>query len=101
MSTRGVPRFGWGARGERPRSPRTTLSLFEVLQREVPVGEALQEDLDVLGAGVSVVDVIGVLPDVDGEQRLLPVLEREVGVAGLGHGELLVLAEHEPRPSGA
>ena len=43
---------------------------------ELPVEELVEERLDVVGPGVPVVEVVGVLPHVDGEQRLLAVLDR-------------------------
>src|ERR1700679_282240 len=66
-------------------------ALLEVLESEVPVRETREERLDVLGSRVSVVDVIGVLPHIHREERLLSVLHRQVGVRGLRHGELTVL----------
>ena len=60
------PRPGAGeGRGEGRCAP-----LPQVLRGEVPVDEVRQERVDVFGAGVAVVDVVGVLPDVDGEQGL-------------------------------
>ena len=40
----------------------------QVLRHEIPVDE-IPERLDVLGAGIAVIDVIGVFPHVAGEQR--------------------------------
>src|SRR5690606_31857407 len=51
----------------------------QVLVDEVPVDEVVEDDVDELGPGVAVVDVVGVLPHVDRPQRLLAVLEGQVG----------------------
>src|SRR4029450_13935955 len=66
-----------GAGGTRPLTRST---LYQVLGGEIPVHEIFQERVDVVGAGVAVVDVIGVLPDVAGEQGLLVVLHGQVGI---------------------
>src|SRR4051794_34829495 len=55
----------------------------EVLAGEVPVDKVGQGGLDVLRAGVAVIDVVRVLPHVERQQRLLLLLEWQFGVAGL------------------
>ena len=54
---------------------------FRFSSAKSQLARRLEERLDVLGPRVSVVDVIGVLPDVDRQERLLAVLHRQVGVA--------------------
>lgn len=34
---------------------------------EIPVGEGIQEGFDELGTQIAVIDVIGMLPDIDGQ----------------------------------
>jgi hypothetical protein len=57
--------------GQAGNSPAVGQGSGEILRREIPVGQGVQEGLDELGAGVAVVDVVGVFPDVDGEQGLV------------------------------
>ena len=49
---------------------------------------------------VLVVEVVGVLPHIDGQERGLPVNQRVVGIAGLGDLEL-AFVEYEPGISAA
>src|SRR6478735_6849875 len=72
----------------------------QVLVHEVPVDEVVEDDVEELRPRVAVVDVVGVLPHVDGEQRLLTVLEGQVGVGRLGHLELAAVVD-QPGPAGA
>src|SRR5688572_17218589 len=58
------------------------MPLGEVLLGEFPVHQAVAEGRQVVGAPVLEVQVVGVLPHVAGEQRALPVGQRQVGVAG-------------------
>ena len=53
----------------------------EIGGHEVPVDEAGKEGLDVFGPQIAVVDVVGVLPDVHGQEGRLAVLQGQVGVA--------------------
>src|SRR5262245_49653173 len=78
----------WSARiasdGERRPSPRigeraeagllcrlALAGLLQVAGRELPVDEILQEGRHVVGAAVLIVEVIGVLPHIEGEERRL------------------------------
>ena len=72
----------------------------EVLLSELPVHEAVKERIDELRTGVAVVDVVGVLPDVQREKRLLIARERRAGVARVDDGQRAVGILHEPRPAG-
>jgi hypothetical protein len=60
----------------------------------------VHEGLDVFRPRIAEVDVIGMLPDVDGEQRLEAAGDRRIGVAGLDHRQLAVV-QHQPGPAGA
>src|SRR5688572_4657327 len=60
----------------------------------------LDERVGVIGAPVLVVEVIGVLPDIEREQRDLAVGDRRVRVAGGRDGELAAIL-HQPRPAAA
>jgi hypothetical protein len=73
----------------------------EVLLGELPVDGA-PEGVDEGGAVVLVVDVVGVLPDVAGEDGLQVVGQRRGGVVGLHDLELARVAVlDEPGPAGA
>src|SRR5690349_17676034 len=79
---------------------RLESGLPEVASDEVPVDEIVEDRVDELAAIVAVVDVVGVLPDVDGQQGGLAVLERGVGVAGAHQRELAAVRD-QPTPAGA
>jgi hypothetical protein len=72
----------------------------QVARGEIPVGELLEEGRHVVGPPVLIVEVIGVLPHVDGEQRDLAVDDRRVGIAGRADLELVV-GEAKPGPAAA
>ena len=69
----------------------------EVLLSELPVHEAVKERIDELRTGVAVVDVVGVLPDVQREKRLLIARERRAGVARVDDGQRAV-GHVQPEP---
>ncbi len=86
-----------------PRLRRTAVrasALGQVLGGEVPVEQLVDHRIDVVGTPVLVVEVVGVLPDVDRQQRLLALGERDLGVAGLDDLELAAV-EDQPAPAGA
>src|SRR5690606_21664403 len=72
----------------------------EVLGREVPVDQR-PEVFQVLGAGVAVVDVVGVFPDITGQQRLVGRGERRGGIAGVDDVERTVGLLDQPGPARA
>src|SRR5574340_343662 len=51
----------------------------EILRHELPVHQAVEESLDELGAQVAVVDVVGMLPHVHTQQRLVAGGQRRAG----------------------
>ena len=67
---------------------------------DVPVDD-FPEGCDVLGTAVSVIDVVGVLPDVNGEERLEALNDGVAGVGLLGDDELAVGVSGKPGPAGA
>ena len=71
-----------------------------VLGSEVPVGHLGEEVLNEVGATVLVVEVVGVLPNIDGEDGLEAVSEGSISIVCADDLELLVLVESEPSPTG-
>ena len=89
-----APTAGVGdARGERDSA--------EVLGGEVPVRERAHEGLGPLRPLVAVVDVVGVLPDVDRQQRRVAGRERRSGGAHVADVDAAVGLLDEPRPARA
>src|SRR5208283_5209597 len=76
------------------------LLLAEELRDVFPIDQVVDEGLEVVGTAVAVVYVVGVLPDVDAEDRLAAMDERALPVLGLGGFDLAVL-QGEPRPARA
>ncbi len=72
---------------------------LEVFGNEPPVDQTI-EVLKVSGSGVAVVDVVGVFPDVDGEEGSVVVGERVAGVGGVEDGDVFVVLG-EPGPARA
>ena len=75
-------------------------SSFQVLGDEVPVRQ-LPEGLDVLWPRVAAVDVVGMFPDIAGQQGF--VLGRQRGARVAGRPQLKSSVRHlnEPSPAGA
>src|SRR3954464_6405641 len=80
--------------GRRPAAGR-----LEALRHLVPV-DHVPPGLEVVRALVLVLEVVGVLPDVDAYQRRLAGRDRRVLVGGACHGEARAVV-HEPGPAAA
>src|SRR5690606_39108174 len=65
-----------------------------------PIDEMLKEGSDVVRATILVVEIIGMLPHVDREERYLPVRDRRIRIGRLGYAELVAFQD-EPRPTAA
>mmetsp|Transcript_17401 Transcript_17401/g.42228 ORF Transcript_17401/g.42228 Transcript_17401/m.42228 type:complete len:289 (+) Transcript_17401:119-985(+) len=76
------------------------LGLGEVLVDKVPVDKLVEEGGHVGGAHVLVVDIVGVLPHVHGQDRRLAVSQGVARADGLVDRELGAIPA-EPRPAGA
>ena len=70
---------------------------LEVGLYELPVDEG-SECVEILGAVVAVVHVVGVFPDVNGQQWLVAHVERVFSVGGVDDEELLLLLG-QPSPA--
>src|SRR4051794_20990608 len=84
-----------------PRRPTTYASGESLVQFRLdlaPVDQLIEEGGHVLGPTVLVVDVVGVLPNVDGEDRAHPVDQRILAIGSLHHFELVSLYR-EPSPT--
>src|SRR5690606_3328395 len=57
----------------------------QVLVGEIPIDEMLKEGSDVVRATILVVEIIGMLPHVDREERYLPVRDRRIRIGRLGY----------------
>src|SRR5216683_1666593 len=66
----------------------------------VPVHHVVEERLEVVGAPVAVVDVIGVLPHVAAKDRFCPMHQGVFAIRRFHYGELSVL-DREPGPAGS
>src|SRR5215212_9571500 len=83
-----------------PRNDGMSGSLAEHLVDVFPIDQIFAERLQIVGAAVAIIDVVGVLPDVAAENRRCAVDQRAFAVRGLGDFELAVLDRH-PAPAGA
>jgi len=77
------------------------LPLIKIFAGKVPIREILQKDLHVIGTAVLVIQVIGMLPHVTGQESLLAVGKGEVCVWSFGDFEGAVRIHDKPRPSAA
>src|ERR1700685_1164015 len=98
----GAPSTGRKKFQETRRKRGAVLRRRKLTLGKLVVGELIQEVLDEVGSPIAKVDVVGVLPHIECEQRLaVAVGERILGVRGLRNFKLAVLTEHEPRPARA
>src|SRR5690606_21037423 len=74
--------------------------LGEVLVDEIPVDEVLDHRGHEVGTPVAVIDVVGMLPHVDGEKRSLAFGQGIFGVRGI-HNRELAAVQHQPGPAAA
>src|SRR4029453_666979 len=81
----------------RPAGRTTLLRALQVLRDLVPVND-VPPRFQVVRAAVLIVEVVRVLPDVDAEDRRLPIHERAVLVGGTQDLEL-ALRSDEPGPA--
>ena len=92
---------GGGQAAARRRSPPRGLHITSISYGgEFPVRKLVEHGVDVIDAPVLVIEVIGMLPDIDGQERPRAVRERRFGIGGLQHLELGAF-EDEPRPAAA
>ncbi len=70
----------------------------EVCVDEIPVDQLADDRGQVIGPAVLVIEIVGVLPDVKGEERFLAVNDGGVGVCGLDDLQRSSL-EDKPRPA--
>src|SRR5205814_7269442 len=72
--------------------------LREQLVDILPVHQMIDKRLQIIRAAIAIIDVIGMLPDVDAEDRRGAMHQRVFAVGGLGDFELAVL-HRQPRPA--
>src|ERR1700752_1099573 len=74
--------------------------LGEQLIDIVPVHEILDERLEIIGSAVAIIDVVGVLPDIEAEDRGCTMHQRALPIRRLGYLELAAL-DRAPAPARA
>src|SRR5690348_12794775 len=99
--TRAAP-IGSLRRSGEPERGEERLGRLELLSGELVIGQLGQEVVGEVRAAVAEIDVVGVLPNVEDEERLaFSRGERQAGIGGLGDLETPILTQHQPGPSGA
>jgi hypothetical protein len=69
---------------------------FEVLVDEFPINDTV-EVLEVSSSGISVVDVVGVFPDINSKERLVVAGKGISGIRGVDDSNvILILGEPSP-----
>src|SRR3546814_1599425 len=72
---------------------------IQVLRHEFPIDRILQYGLDIIGTSVAVIDVIGMLPHIQRQERLHAIIRHwRVAIVKRCDVQLSVL-EDQPRPS--
>src|ERR1700759_3853309 len=74
--------------------------LAEIFRCELPVEELVQNSFEIFRPRILVVEIVGVLPNIDGEQAVRARRHRVLGIARLLDRELAALG-HKPGPAGA
>src|SRR5690606_2555920 len=88
------------SRGLQPQARASAARLLIALEHVVPVDEVVDPRLQILRPGVAIVDVVGVLPNVDAENRRAAMHQRVFAVRRLHDFELAVL-DRNPGPARA
>src|SRR5438477_12914656 len=86
--------------GQWPSESLARLRLRQVLRREVPIDQVIEKRLHEIRAAVLVIEVVGVLPDIAGEERGLAERERVDPSQGAG-GLMIAFIEHWPGSAAA
>ena len=93
------PRIGLAQRIDSPDlQERGGSGSIKVFSREVPISQVIQEGGDVIITSVLVIQIIGVLPDIDGQKGFLPVAEGIIRIDRLDYLEIFSIL-NEPRPT--
>src|SRR5258705_4666459 len=80
------------------RTIHSVSGLREQLVDILPVHQMIDKRLQIIRAAIAIIDVIGMLPDVDAEDRRGAMHQRVFAVGGLGDFELAVL-HRQPCPA--
>src|SRR5258708_7535770 len=73
----------------------------KILRDKVPVGQLVEPGGDVVRAPVLIVEIVGMLPDVDGEEAFHPLRHWRIGVRRAHDAQLLLLVLDQPCPAAA
>ncbi len=83
---------------ERRAAPLPELFRAQILHREFPVDELVDQGIHVIEPSILVVEIVCMLPYVDGQQRSRRLLERRMGIARLDDLEFLAVL-NQPCPA--
>ena len=75
----------------------SNFSILEIFGNKFPVDDSI-EVLEVGGSGIAVINVIGVFPNIHGEERDVVVGEWVASIGGIEDGNFVILLG-EPGPS--
>src|SRR5271155_1198282 len=80
--------------------PVSKSSLIQIVCREFPIGESLEQSVHVADPSILVVQIVRMLPDVDGQERLRTSSQGRVRIAGVD-GFLGTASPTQPSPATA
>ena len=72
--------------------------LAQILRNKIPVDQ-IPKSFDVFGAGIAVIDVIGMLPNVTGQKRRFPLGQWVAGIGEVDNGKAAIAVFHKPSPA--
>src|SRR5258708_10877209 len=72
----------------------------EILRGKFPIGELVEHRVDVIGAPILVVKIVGMLPYVNRQQNPHPLSQGSIRIAGFHHLEFLTVL-NQPGPAAA
>src|SRR5688572_24023485 len=99
-----LPRYLRKTKRRSYRSAFLFLLEWSLLVRGVELGDVRPIDhvpprIDIVGAAVLVIEVVGVLPDIETEDRDLAFHHRRILIGGAGDAETATRLDDEPRPT--
>jgi len=74
--------------------------LAEVLQGEFPIYQLVEHGADIIGLAILIIQVISMLPHVNGKQWLYACGQRDIGIGGLCCLEFIAI-DNQPNPTTA
>jgi len=55
-------------------------SFLKILLSKVPIGKVFEEDINIIGAAILIIQIVSMLPHITGQKGFLTVNHRKIGI---------------------